>query len=395
MTKPQICRITNIPFFFCHHLRSQIEASVREGYDVHLICSEGPGDDELRRMPGVTFYPIEITRKISPWKDLVALWKIYRYLRQRRFEIVHTATSKAGLLGAIAAKLARIPVRLHNFSGQPWISLSGGLRLLMLSFDRWIVRLNSRCYSDSRSQSDLLSNYKICTPSQLRVLGEGSIAGVDLQRFNPETWSTERDKIRAALNIPVGEKVVTFVGRMTTEKGVVELLEAFQDLTEEGVDAYLIMVGPLEKERFPIPQQTFRMMQAHPRVRFVGYSSEPEYYLAISDLFCLPSYRESFGIAVIEAAAMGVPAIVARVSGLVDAVVDGETGLMVPPKDSASLKRALLYLLTDTEARQLMGRKAQVRARRLFDQNIINKHLLKEYEELLAFHSTVNPCAEY
>ncbi len=381
--KKRICRISNIPFFFCHHIRSQIEASVKAGFEVHLICSDGPGADKLKTMSGVIFHPVEITRKISLWKDLLSLWKLYTYFRVMHFDIVHTATSKAGILGAIAGKIAKVPIRLHNFSGQPWISLAGNMRHIMIALDRWIVKLNTRCYSDSRSQINLLSSYNICNPSQVHVLGEGSIAGIDLQRFDPEIWSKRREQICISLKLPTGRKVITFIGRITIEKGILELIEAFDSLTKEGSDTYLIIVGPIEKERFPIPPRVLEIMKSHPRIRFVGYSNEPERYLSISDILCLPSYRESFGISVIEAASMGVPTVASKVTGLVDSVINGETGILVPPKDSISLKQALLNLLNDNEMRKLMGRKAQARARHFFDQNIINSYVIQEYENLL------------
>jgi glycosyltransferase involved in cell wall biosynthesis len=175
---------------------------------------------------------------------------------------------------------------------------------------------------------------------------------------------------------------VLFVGRLTKDKGIIELVSAFRMLQVDRKDVELILVGPFEPERDPLPRETLDELSNNPRIHVFGFSHEPAMYMGVADVFCLPSYREGFGSAVIEAAAMGMPAVVSRVVGLVDAVVDGKTGLLVPPKEIDALRRALMKLLSEPETRYRMGRAARERAVAEFDSGIINRLVVEEYRRL-------------
>jgi len=163
----------------------------------------------------------------------------------------------------------------------------------------------------------------------------------------------------------------------------VELAEAFFRVKASDPGAYLVVVGPTEPKRDPLPPVLLQALESDERIRMTGYDPEPEKYLAMADLLCLPSYREGFGNVVIEAGALGVPTVGTRINGLRDAVVDGVTGLLVPPKDAAALADALASLLKDDARRKQMGNAARERARNLFDSRIVNRGVLGEYGRLL------------
>jgi glycosyltransferase involved in cell wall biosynthesis len=252
----------------------------------------------------------------------------------------------------------------------------------------WLIgHLNTHCYADSASQRDFLVTEGLVAPSRISVLGAGSISGVNLERFNPK-GSEEKRATSAKRELGIFEQslVIVFVGRLTKDKGIRELVAAFRMLLRDGKDVELVLVGPFEPERDPLPRETLHELSHNPRIHVVGFSREPEKYIATADVFCLPSYREGFGSVVIEAAAMEVPAVVSRVVGLVDAVVDGETGLLVPPKEVDALRGALMKMLSSPEMRHRMGRAARVRAVREFDSRIINRLVLEEYKRLAARH---------
>ena len=372
----KICRIVTVPFFLQNHLREQIVATVSAGHDVTLVCSPGPEVEDLRRIAGVRVHEVDIPRKISLLRDLRALLRLMCFFQQERFDVVHSATPKAGMLAALAGWLARVPVRLHTFTGQPWVELQGLVRFLAKAGDRVTAWFTTLSYTDSASQREFLISEGIASADRLRTLGAGSLAGVDLTRFDGQAQSVPV--------APPGTRVITFIGRVTVEKGIRELVAATQRLVAEGIELQLLLVGPLEPEHDPLPPQTLEAIRTDPHIRFIGYCARPEQYLAVTDVFCIPSYREGFPIVVIEAAAMAVPSVGSDITGLRDSIVDGSTGLLVPVKDVEGLCAGLRRLLGDEPLRRAMGEAARTRVRNQFDAKVVNASVLAEYERLAA-----------
>ncbi len=377
----KIARVATVPFFLYNHLRDQIAASAAAGHEVVLISSGGAETDWLRAIPGIRFYEIHIPRKISPLLDLLALWRLFIFFARERFDIVHSTTPKAGALCALASFFARVPVRLHTFTGQPWVEMQGAIRKIAKAGDRLTALLNTRCYADSFSQRDFIVAQGICHPGKISVLGNGSLAGVNLTRFDRVKWAASRQAILTTLGIPAGCKVITFIGRLTKDKGLAELVAAVGSLRREGARCILLLVGPAETSDGSLSSSG--LASDDPDIRFIGYSSEPERYLAVTDVFCLPSYREGFGNVVIEAAAMAVPSVGTDIVGLRDAIEDGATGLLVPPKDALALARALRALLADEARCTAMGEQARNRAVSRFDAQKVNAAILEEHERLV------------
>jgi glycosyltransferase involved in cell wall biosynthesis len=250
----------------------------------------------------------------------------------------------------------------------------------------WLIgHLDTHCYADSFSQRDFLVREGLVEASRISVLGAGSLSGVNLQRFNPDLFTGERaGDLRRKLGVPEHSLVILFVGRLAKGKGIRELVSAFRMLQRDFEELDLVLVGPsLESEHDPLSSETLEEISGNPHIHAVGFSNEPETYMRIADVLCLPSYREGFGSAVIEAAAMEVPAVASRVVGLVDAVVDGETGVLVPAKEVEALRRALAKMLSAPEIRRRMGRAARRRAVREFDSRIVNRLVFEEYLKLV------------
>lgn len=381
----RIARVSTVPYFMTALLAGQLESLLRGGASVTVITSPGPELEGLRaKLPSLGIETVDIARRVSPLRDLLALVRLFLALRRGRFDIVHSTTPKAGLLCAIAARLAGIPVRLHTFTGQPWVHMWGPLRWLARWSDRLVVGLNTHCWADSESQRRFLVEQGIAAAARLSVVGPGSVAGVDLERFDPARFpEADRLALRKRLGVPAEVPVLLFVGRLTADKGVRELLTAFQALKAAGSPAHLVLAGPLDPDSGAgggiSGSDLSGVRDAHP----VGHVDSPESYMAMADVLCLPSYREGFGSSVIEAAAMGVPAVGTRIYGLSDAVADGTTGVLVPPRDAAALEAALEGLLAGEERRREMGRAARRRCAELFDSRRINGLLAEEYRALL------------
>lgn len=376
----KIARIATVPFSLHHHLRRQIMDTVKAGHEVVLVSSGGPEVDSLRKMEGVRFLQIEIQRKISLIQDLFSLWQLFWVFRKERFDVVHTITPKAGMLGALASFLARVPIRLHTFTGQPWAEMRGFKRHIAKLGDRLTAILDTRCYADSPSQRKFMADEAISPASKIHVLGAGSLAGVDLQRFNPENTPANARQALQRLQIPEAHLIITFIGRITEDKGIRELIAAFRALQADNMPCSLLLIGPEE----PDTQQLYREchLTALAHVHLLGYQQNPEYWLSITNIFCLPSYREGFGNVVMEAAAMGVPTVGTDIPGLRDAVIHRETGILVPAKNVEALTQALKELLINQNLCSQMGRRAFVRAHEKFDADKLNALMIQEYHSL-------------
>lgn len=380
----RIARVATVPYFVLSQLGGQIESLSGEGAEVVVVTSSGPELATLEAR-GIECITLEIPRSLSPWKDMVALLKLRAIFRRGNFEIFHSTTPKAGLLAAVAGFLARVPIRLHTFTGQPWATMSGPLSWAARGSDRLIGRLNTCCYTDSESQRQFLVEQGIVDSARLAVLGAGSLAGVDIDRFNPLRFpEATRAQLRADIGIPQDAGVILFVGRITVDKGVRELLAAFRTLKEAGSPAHLICVGPFDAERGRPGGISRDEIDAIADTHVVGYTETPESFMATADILCLPSYREGFGTVVIEAAAMGVPTVGTNIYGLSDAVLHGETGVLVPVRNAPALAEALAELLEKKELCAAMGRAARARVEALFTSQMITGYLAEEYHRLLS-----------
>jgi len=380
----RIARISTVPFFVLTQLGGQLELLKRLGADVTVVTSEGPELPALAAMDVGSILLIDIQRAVSPWSDLLALVRLYRFFRRSHINIAHSTTPKAGLITAIAALLARVPVRLHTFTGQPWVNMKGIKRSLVRWVDWLIGMLNTRCYADSKSQRLFLLQHGVMRPEKLGVIGEGSLAGVNLQRFDSGRFDpVTRRKLRASLGIPINAAVLLFVGRITEEKGIRELLAAYTKIKSTGRCADLIMVGQFDNNGGVNGSIGKDEIEHIDGTHLVGYSDCPEAYMAIADILCLPSYREGFGTVVIEAAAMGLPTVGSAIYGLTDAVVHDETGFLVSPLDSDALAVALLRLLDDRALRRKMGEAARARVEVDFDAKVVNMNVAQEYAAML------------
>ncbi len=380
----KICHIATVPFHMVSQLKNQVEYMRDIGMNVILVSSDGPELSKIKLGYGLSHEIVEIPRSLQLWKDFIAFIKLIRIFHKHKFDIIHSTTPKAGLLSSIAAFLVRVPVRLHTWTGQQWVTLNGPMRWVSRLADNLIGILNTRCYADSKSQRQFLVDERIITSKKIAVIGHGSLAGVNLDRFDPERWSlSERQRLRQDLSISPDSRVLIFIGRLTREKGISELISAFHGLLHLGYNVDLLLVGPFDQDCGGTGSIDSTDIDQCSRMHYVGYADCPERYLAISDIFCLPSYREGFGTTVIEAGAMAIPTVGTHINGLLDAIANGETGILVPPQDEQSLLYALKKLLDEPDLADRMGKAARQRCVRQFDMNIVNEKVAAEYMRLL------------
>lgn len=375
----KIARVSTVPFFIVTQLSAPINALKDAGASVTIISSDDELGGELRKLVGDGFIPLKMVREINPVQDLRSLLSLIRVFRSQKFDVVHSTTPKAGLLCAIAGRLAGIKVRLHTYTGQPWVTMTGFKKIILKFCDKTIGFMNTHCYTDSFSQQQFLVSEHIVKADRLSVLGEGSFAGVDLTRFDPRRFSpSESASLKRELGIEPQSKVIVFVGRITKDKGVDELIRAFELLIAEKNDVFLLLVGPYEPDGLAIIESVSGTDVLN-RIKVVGFSSIPEKYMAVGDMLCLPSYREGFGTVVIEAAAMGLPTVGTKIYGLTDAVIDGQTGVLVPVGDASALADGIRLLVTNQEVLCAMSSAARERAVNSFDSKRYSELLIAEY----------------
>lgn len=380
----KLCRVVTVSYALTVHLKFQVNYLKDLGMNIFLISSDGPELNDLGICDTIRHEVVEIPRSLKPVTDITVFIKLAKIFRKYKFDIVHSITPKAGLLTSVAAFMAGVPIRLHTFTGQPWVNLKPPLRWFAQYADKLIGFLNTKCYADSDSQRRFLIDNRIISSEKIGVVGAGSISGVDLDRFDSGKFDLpEKNQLKRKLSISLSAKIITFIGRIAKDKGIRELISAFNELLKLGYDTELLLVGPLDKDCGGNGDFNVTPMRECSKIHYIGYTASPEKYLAISDIFCLPSYREGFGSVVIEAAAMGIPTVGTNIYGLVDAVVDGETGILVPSGNDRALIDALKHLLDNPEKLQMMGKAARQRCLQYFDANIINKKVAEEYASIL------------
>jgi glycosyltransferase involved in cell wall biosynthesis len=370
----KIAFVVSVPVVATVFLSHQI-LTLSKIYDVTIITNLKQKKELLDWTPeSVNIIDVDIHRNISFFYDLKALFILIRVFYKNRFILIHSVTPKAGLLAMIASWLVRTPVRLHTFTGQVWATKKGIGRVALRWLDWLTNNFATTILVDSFSQRDFLLKNRVVEASNSMVLGEGSISGVNSNRFKAD--SSARKKIRSDLKISDSVIVILFVGRFKRDKGILELVKSFSLIHEKNQNTALWLVGTDEENLQPALEKV-------KGVQVIPFSRVPEQYMAAADIFCLPSYREGFGSVVIEAAACGIPSIGSNIYGLSDAIVNEETGILIPVKSIKALKIAIERLTENAELRKNMGIAAHNRALDNFSQEKITEELIILYRDLL------------
>ncbi|NGZ95862.1 MAG: glycosyltransferase [Nitrospira sp. WS110] len=373
-----ICFVATTPFVVNAFLLTHLKA-LADFYSVTLCvnCSVYPLSDQID--PRIRVVDLKIVREVAPWRDLRAFLFLLSLFRTEKFSAVHSITPKAGLLAMLAARLARIRFRHHTFTGQVWANKGGITRYMLKTFDRLIVQLASKVFTDSPSQCRFLEKERVVGSGGISVLGPGSISGVDVDRFRPDTES--RHQVRGEFNLDKDCCVFLFVGRLTKDKGIHDLAQAFTKVAADNPQVELWIVGPDEEGL--IDQVGRRKLDGSGLMRWLGPTSQPERYMAGADVLVLPSYREGFGSVIIEAAACAIPTIAYRIDGVSDAVVEDRTGVLVEVGNIEALATAMLDISRDRDGRQRLGGEARDRVSKEFSSAIVTAEWVALYKPLL------------
>lgn len=342
-----------------HLLRGQLRIMREQGFEVIVITSPSPELTNIAEREGVKIIELAMEREISFKHDLQALWQLYRQLRALQPDIVNASTPKAGLLDMVAAWFACVPIRIYVLRGLRLETTQGLQRLILATTERIAAVCAQRVVCVSHSLREIYTTLNIVKPAKLVVLGQGASNGVIIERFLPAAFLPgEVAKLRDKVGLPPTAKVIGFVGRFTRDKGIIELIEAIEKILAVVPNTYLLLVGRFE-EGDPVPVQIRELIQSHPQIKAVGFVADTAPYYQLMDLLAFPSHREGFPNAPLEAAVAQVPTVGFAATGTVDAVQDGQTGLLAPIGAVEEFAQKMLQLLQDDEQRKKMGVAAQ------------------------------------
>jgi glycosyltransferase involved in cell wall biosynthesis len=362
-------------------LLPQLRALEAAGYEVECVSSPGSWGPRVWA-DGLVIHRVPILRRVAPWADLKALVRLVGLLRRGRADVVHTHTPKAALLGQVAARLAGVPVRFNTVHGLYFYSVHHPLkRWLFKQIEVAACRSCTHVFSQSREDADFLAGEGHIPAARVEYIGNG----INLSNFDPGAYGPEvRRAVRRELAIPQGAFVVGFVGRLVREKGLLELLEAFACLRREAPEAYLLVVGPMDRSRgLEVEPHHADRLGVGPGCRFLGFRDDMPRLYAAMDVSCLPSHREGYPRTVMEACAMGLPCVVTDIRGSREAVVDGVNGLRVPVQDAPALAAALGRLHRDAALRRRLGEHARRRAVEAFDEQRYIRTVVDRYRRIV------------
>lgn len=349
-------------------------------WELTVICDEDPALKEL--LPEkVRFIPISMKRGIS-LGGIGAMVKMAKLFRKEKFDLVQYSTPNASLYASMAAKLAGVPVRLYCQWGIAYVGFQGLKRKIFKLTEKCVCSLSTQVQPDSFGNLNFSREEKLYSEEKSSVIWNGSASGVSLEKFDIRQKELWREQIRSQLRIGNQDFIYGFIGRINRDKGINELFTAFRRILQDHKDAYLILVGVPEKEEL-LDAELYRWAKEEPHVIFCGFSTEVEKYVAAMDVYILPSYREGFGSAVVEAEAMGVPVIISDIPGPRDAMLENVTGLVVKKADSETLYEAMECIQSDDTLRQQLGCAAYELATKKFEQTQLMHHILEDRKRLM------------
>lgn len=386
----RVVHITTVPESLIGFLRGQVAYLRDRGVEITAISSPGKHLDAFQTEHDVEVLGIEMPRRITPFQDLRALGQLIAAIRRIRPPIVHAHTPKGGLLGMLGAWLAGTPVRIYHMRGLPLETATGWKRQLLRWTERTSCAAATHVLCVSHSLRDVALNERLCGPTKIEVLAQGSGQGVDATGFfDPDRLPEDAGRLtRRKHGIPDDGVVLGFFGRLVRDKGVVELMGAWHALRDRHPELHLLIAGVLE-ERDALPPDLVHALRDDPRIHLVGFDWDtPPLYAAV-DCVVLPTYREGFPNVPLEAAAMRKPVVATRVSGCVDAIVDGTTGLLVSAGDASGLAAALERYITDPALRAKHGEAGRARVLAAFRREVLWEATYRKYRELAPEPGTI------
>jgi len=381
--RPKLLRIVTVPISFKVLLRGQLRFMKKMGFDVMGVSSDGKEVPTVEANEDIVVWRLKMTRVISPLHDIIALIKFIQFCRKEKPLIVHSHTPKAGIIGMLGSWFAHVPIRLHTVAGLPLLEATG-LKRRLLNFVEYITYACANyVYPNSQGLYHIILREGFTYKEKLKVIANGSSNGIDTTHFSKEKVSREEiSHLRQQLSIDDNDFVYIFVGRLVTDKGINELIVAFESLIVHK-KAKLILVGPFESNLTPLLDETMAAIENNPHIISVGFQEDVRPYFAISDCLVFPSYREGFPNVVMQAGAMELPSIVTDINGCNEIIKNGLNGMIIPPKNADALKDAMQEIMKNQALYIHLKHNARPMITTRYEQKVVWNAILNEYDRLL------------
>ena len=377
--KEKIIRITTVPISLEKLLSGQLRF-MSSFYDVIAVAAEKDNLEKLGKNQDLPVFHLEMTRKITPIKDIIAVVKLFIFLKKTKPLIVHSHTPKAGIVGMLAAKLAGVPYRLHTVAGLPLLEANGTKRKLLDVVEKFTYACANRVYPNSFGLKDIIIDNNFCKPAKLKVLANGSSNGIDTSYFNSELFSANQNlNLKNELGILPDDFVFIFVGRLVRDKGINEMVQAFELLQKENTKIKLLLVGDYENDLDPLASETVDSINTNESILAVGFKNDVRPYFAISDTLVFPSYREGFPNVVMQAGAMNLPCIVSNINGCNEIIIEQENGFIIPVKNDLAIFEAMEKILSNTLLTTKMKTNSRAMIVSRYEQKVVWDAILSEY----------------
>lgn len=378
----KLIRITTVPSSLRTLLKGQ-SRFMSQHYEVIGVSGDGDALTEVRQNEGIRTHVVEMTRTITPLKDLKATYKLFKFFKAEKPFIVHTHTPKAGTLGMLAARLAKVPHRLHTIAGLPLLEASGKKRKLLDLVEKFTYTCATKILPNSFGLEDIIIKNKYTTADKLLVIGNGSSNGIDIQHYDSALVSEEKkEQLKQELGIRNQDLVFIFIGRIVKDKGINELVTAFNSLSKKNLNCKLLLVGPRENHLDPLLPETEALIEDNNQILAVGVQKDIRPYVAISHALTFPSYREGFPNVVLQCSCMGLPCVVSNINGCNEVIEDQVNGLIIPVKDILALEKAMQFMIDNPEKRQDMIKHTRARIIERYEQTYVWNELLNYYKSL-------------
>jgi glycosyltransferase involved in cell wall biosynthesis len=378
----KLIRITTVPLSLDKLLSGQLHY-MNAFYEVIAVSSEKEYLKKIGIKERVRTFPLEMSRRITPMRDLIAVVQLFLFLRKEKPLIVHSHTPKAGILAMIASKCAGVPIRLHTVAGLPLMEAKGFRRKVLVQAEKLTYLCATMVYPNSKGLYDFIVINNFTSKKKLKVIGKGSSNGINTIYFSPERV-TQIQALALKLQLGIGTKdfVFVFVGRLVGDKGINELVLAFKNIAQQKTNVKLLLVGMQEKDLDPLEVWTQEEIERNKNILFVGYQDDIRPYLSISNALVFASYREGFPNVVLQAGAMGLPSIVTDINGCNEIIIDGKNGIIIPVKNSDAIEKAILKLIDDMDFFTILQSNARQMITTRYDQKKIWTAILKEYRKV-------------
>lgn len=379
----KIIRITTAPMALRYLLSGQMKYIRANGFDVVMISSNGEEREALIEREGCLHIIVPLTRKITPFTDLVCLYRLIKIFRQEKPDIVHTHTPKAGLLGMLAAKITGVKIRIHTVAGLPLMTKIGLKLLLIKKMEKLTYWCANHVWPNSMSLLRYIKAEKLVAEKKLKLIGNGSSNGINIERFDLAKIKIHAEEIKRNIHYNAENFYLLYVGRIVKDKGIVELITAFKSLKQQYPQLKLILLGKFEMELDPLPHYIYMEIKTNPDIIYVGFTPHVEYYISLAHLFIFPSHREGFPNVLLQAGLLKVPIICSEIVGNIDIVEDDVTGTLFSAGNVEEIKKKVIFAINSPEAIKEMSEKLYEKIIYLYKQEIVWKLILEEYNKLL------------